>query len=56
VPASATLQNVNQTSTILQLVAGDYIEVIVYQNSGTTADINAGASYYNGFSVAYLGA
>ena len=44
-------------STVMQLNAGDYMEVFVYQNSGANTTIPVtGGGYSNGFSIAYIGA
>lgn len=54
---SAASELIVSVSAVLQLVAGDYIELFVFQNSGTstTIPVNSGG-YGNAFSVAFLGA
>ena len=54
VSMSAT-DSVHTASTVLKLVAGDYVEFRVYQNSGGQLAIQAD-SYNNQFVFAYLGA
>ena len=51
---SAT-DSTHTASTVLKLVAGDYVEFRVYQNSGAQLAIQ-GDSYNNQFVFAYLGA
>jgi hypothetical protein len=57
VPANATIQITPQLGMVLQLAAGDYVEIIAFQNSGgsTTIPIASGA-YANSFSATYIGA
>jgi hypothetical protein len=47
--------NTIMISTIYDLIAGDYLEVYIYQNQGATQQTAAGA-FYNWFQIQYLGA
>jgi hypothetical protein len=53
--ASAAFTTIQTWNTIAEIVAGDYLEVYVYQDSGGALDINAGTAATN-FFVEYLGA
>jgi hypothetical protein len=49
------IDNSIQLQTVLNLSVGDYLETFVYQNSGSTLNLNGGAAY-TAFIVQYLGA
>jgi hypothetical protein len=56
-PASSGTYISNLVSIVLQLSAGDYIELIAFQNSGTSQTIYTGdVPYGSNFSVAFIGA
>ena len=57
IAGNATHELTLNVSSVMQLVAGDYVEIFVYQNSGssTTVPVNSGG-YGNSFSVGFLGA
>ena len=50
-----TVDTPNNIYAILDLAVGDYVELLVYQNSGGNLDVT-GNEYYNNFSAIYLGA
>lgn len=57
IQGNASHELIVSVNAVLQLAAGDYVEIFVYQNSGasTTIPITSGG-YGNSFNVAFLGA
>ena len=54
-PSSSANGTANVFSAVLNLVATDYVDARVWQNSGGTLGINGG-SLYSRFQISYLGA
>ena len=53
--ASGTLQTSYSVSTTYSLAVDNYLELVVYQNSGGALDIVYGANYSPEFGMTYLG-
>ena len=48
--------SVGSVSNLIELAAGDYLEMFTYHNAGTAININGGNTYGANFGVQYLGA
>jgi hypothetical protein len=48
-PTTATLNPMQNVTTLVELIAGDFLELFVYQNSGAALDVNSLADHSPNF-------